>query len=90
MHVGVGAGGSVPAQHIGVSRSENLLEKRDAVKPGGDAGLSPRLVGMFRKRAAIFPQPSFRDGPFLCPAFAIITGVLKHFFTGTEPRSTGA
>jgi hypothetical protein len=38
-----------------------------------------------RKRAAIFSQPSFRDSPFLCPVFAIITGVLKHLFT--EPPS---
>jgi hypothetical protein len=69
-----------------VSRSEKFLEKRDAGKSGGDAGLSPRLVGTCRKRAAIFPQPSFRDSPFLCPVFAIITGVLKHLFT--EPPSS--
>jgi hypothetical protein len=36
-----------------------------------------RLVGICRKRAAIFPQPRFRDSPFLYPVFAIITGVLK-------------
>jgi hypothetical protein len=71
---------------VGVSRSEKFLEKRDAEKSGGDAGLSPRLVGICRKRAAIFPQPSFRDSPFLYPVFAIITGVLKHLFT--EPPST--
>jgi hypothetical protein len=47
--------------------------------------LSPRLVRICRKRAAIFPQPSFRDSPFLYPVFAIITGVLKHLFT--EPPS---
>ena len=64
---------------------EKFLEKRDAEKSGGDAGLSPRLVGICRKRAAIFPQPSFRDSPFLYPVFAIITGVLKHLFT--EPPS---
>jgi hypothetical protein len=54
-------GGSV--NMIGVSRSEKFLEKRDTEKPGGDAGLSPRLVGICRKRkrAAIFPPLSFRD-----------------------------
>jgi hypothetical protein len=65
--------------------SEKFLEKRDAEKSGGDAGLSPRLVRICRKRAAIFPQPSFRDSPFLYPGSAIITGVLKHLFT--EPPS---
>ena len=40
---------------VGFSRSERFLEKRDAEKSGGDAGLSPRLVGICRKRAAIFP-----------------------------------
>jgi hypothetical protein len=40
-----------------------------------------------RKRAAVFPQPSFRDSPFLYPVFAIITGVLKHLFT--ESPSSG-
>jgi hypothetical protein len=72
---------------MGVSRSEKFLEKRDAEKSGGDAGLSlsPRLVGICRKRAAIFLQPSFRDSPFLYPVFAIITSVLKHLFT--EPPS---
>jgi hypothetical protein len=53
---------------------------RKAGKSGGDAGLSPRL-GMCRKRAAVFPQPNFRGSPFLHPAFAIITGVLKYLFT---------
>ena len=72
---------------MGVSRSEKFLEKRDAEKSGGDAGLSPRLVGICRKRAAIFPQPSFRDSPFLYPVFAIITGVLKHLFTEPPSRS---
>jgi hypothetical protein len=59
--------------------------------PGGDAGLSPRPVGIFcamcRKRAAGFPLPgsSFRfsryPSPFLYPVFAIIIGALKHLFT---------
>jgi hypothetical protein len=53
---------------IGVSRSKKFLEKRDTEKSGGDTGLSPRLVGICRKRATIFPQPSFRDSPFLYPA----------------------
>jgi hypothetical protein len=47
---------------------------------GGDAGLghlSPQLVGICWKRAANFPQPSFRDSPFLYPVFVIIAGVLK-------------
>ena len=67
------------------SRSENFLEKQDAENSGGDVDLSPRLVGICRKKAAGFPQPSFRDSPFLYPVFAIITGVLKHLFT--EPPS---
>jgi hypothetical protein len=68
-------------------RSEKFLEKRDAEKSGGDAGLSPRLVGICRKRAANFPQPSFRGSPFLYPVFAIIAGVLRYLFT--EPPSSG-
>ena len=59
----------------------------DAENSGGDADLSLRLVGICRKKAAGFPLPSFRDSPFLflCPAFAILTGALKHLFT--EPPS---
>jgi hypothetical protein len=43
------------------------VSRKVAEKSGGDADLSPRLVGICRKRAAIFPQPSFRDSPFLYP-----------------------
>jgi hypothetical protein len=50
------------------------------------------MVPVFIRSAGIliniFPQPSFRDSPFLYPVFAIITGILKHLFTGTEPPST--
>ena len=61
--------------------SDFFLKKLDAENLGGDADISPRSVGICRKKAAGFPLPSFRDSPFLYPVFAIITGALKHLFT---------
>ena len=54
----------------------------------GKTGRRRRPISTARgnREIAIFPQPSFRDSPFLYPVFAIITGVLKHLFT--EPPST--
>ena len=51
----------------------------DVENSGGDADLSPRLVGICREKAVGFPLPSFRDtsSPFLYPVFAIITGTFK-------------
>jgi hypothetical protein len=62
---------------LGVPRSENFLEKWDVEKPGGDADLSPRPVGICRKKGAGFPLPTFGDSPFLYPVFAIVNGALK-------------
>ena len=78
---------------VGVSRSEIFLEKaekHDAENSGGDTDLSPARENRYcRKKAAGFPQPSFRDCPFLYPVFAIVTGVLKHLLIPvfTEPPS---
>ena len=48
-------GGLGECCEVGVSRSENFLEKYDAENSGGDTDLSPRLVGIGRKKAAGFP-----------------------------------
>jgi hypothetical protein len=38
-----------------------------------------------RKRAVVFLRPSFQDSPFLYPAFAILTGVLKSMYLPRPP-----
>jgi hypothetical protein len=40
-------------------RLEKLLEKRDTGKSGGDTGLSPRPVGIFRKESRGFSAARF-------------------------------
>jgi hypothetical protein len=55
---------------------------RGRPRSGWDASLPPRLVGIFRKKVAGFPLLSFEaHSPFLCPAFAVVAGVLKRLFT---------